>query len=581
MSCSFSFFDPSRDFSQYESCSDGGKVDLQDVAFHPISAVLYHGDNKDGNSSFKLLQHTDDDISTIMDQEDVEPISLLKREDGGRPTMAVKGNINGNDNRKINDHSGHDYHDDPRLVDNGLSDLCGELGDQSTNFMLSNALEESESFLLLQSLGFLDPYPILMPVTEVSNSPELPACQQMMEVDANSGIVVSSTFHPPEPENHSSFQATGDVLKGDGRHEYECRRSSRDVSACSGVWNEDQHRGAARIEHRCQVHQKITGSVVFSGGEVQPVSLDGRHGSVVGPFLIPKTFSVSVSGGAPLRDARQTFGTNAHMARGDSIESNTNMISATHAQENRDMLVEQKILPNHPLVTQLRCPPTPMGEIPAYFASTVKCTPLMPTLLAGPVPQSKLPQQGRYSTKKDRPQRTTNAIPLSLIYDATRLSAYQGLIRQQLELFEATALDVHTTQQGRKKKLSVGQVGIRCKHCVNEPANRRGRAAAYFPSTLEGIYQAAQNMASYHLCGSCQSIPLSLKERIRSLRKQKGAIGGRFGKKYWAEGCRWIGLKQTAGKELRLAPRDNSYNEKTRMEKAVSTMGSKITALPM
>ena len=63
------------------------------------------------------------------------------------------------------------------------------------------------------------------------------------------------------------------------------------------------------------------------------------------------------------------------------------------------------------------------------------------------------------------------------------------------------------------------------------PLRTRGRGAVYYPSTLLAVYQAAQNMASSHLCLSCQTIPPSLKKELIRLREKKDNAGG--GKQYW------------------------------------------------
>jgi hypothetical protein len=140
-------------------------------------------------------------------------------------------------------------------------------------------------------------------------------------------------------------------------------------------------------------------------------------------------------------------------------------------------------------------------------------------------------------------------VPVSSSYDTEELTEYQILIRQQLEFFEATLADVQASVQGRRKKLSVGQVGIRCKHCAYHPARFRGRSSVYYPSFLGGVYQSAQNMAKNHLCESCDSIPDALKERLRFLQKQGGL--GKNGKGYWVEGCRFVGIVETVDKKLR------------------------------
>jgi hypothetical protein len=89
----------------------------------------------------------------------------------------------------------------------------------------------------------------------------------------------------------------------------------------------------------------------------------------------------------------------------------------------------------------------------------------------------------------------------------------------------------------------LGQVGLRCKHCLFVPLRSRGRGSVYYPARLLGVYQAAQNMAGSHLCNSCQQIPIHIKEELKQLRSRKDNASG--GKQYWADACRALGIFET------------------------------------
>lgn len=141
------------------------------------------------------------------------------------------------------------------------------------------------------------------------------------------------------------------------------------------------------------------------------------------------------------------------------------------------------------------------------------------------------------------PPPRSHGTPLSLSCDDEQLSEYQMLVRKQLEVFEAQPEDVESNTQGRKKQVVLGQVGIRCRHCAGFPLRQRGRGAVYYPAKLQGVYQAAQNMASSHLCESCQCIPPPLKQELRTLRDRRDTASG--GKQYWADGARAMGLIET------------------------------------
>ena len=133
--------------------------------------------------------------------------------------------------------------------------------------------------------------------------------------------------------------------------------------------------------------------------------------------------------------------------------------------------------------------------------------------------------------------------PPTIIYmscDDDSLSEYQCLVRKQIELFEARREDVDSNAQGRNRPIVMGQVGIRCRHCTMLPPKHRARGAIYYPAKLYGLYQAAQNMASSHLCEHCQHVPVEARAELLKLRDRKSSAGG--GKKYWADGVRILGV---------------------------------------
>lgn len=162
--------------------------------------------------------------------------------------------------------------------------------------------------------------------------------------------------------------------------------------------------------------------------------------------------------------------------------------------------------------------------------------PMMPWGRPGQFPPMMMPMMMMPPGMMPPPPPQRRGISLALQCDVEQLSDYQILVRQQLELFEAGTEDVESNTQGRKKPVTLGQVGLRCRHCAGLPLRARGRGAVYYPAKLTGIYQAAQNMAASHLCQACQQIPPALKQEIRKLRERRDNASG--GKQYWADGCR-------------------------------------------
>jgi hypothetical protein len=64
------------------------------------------------------------------------------------------------------------------------------------------------------------------------------------------------------------------------------------------------------------------------------------------------------------------------------------------------------------------------------------------------------------------------------------ISRYQCVVRQQIELFQALQSDRDANAQGRNRAITLGQVGIRCRHCSMLPNKQRKAGAVYFPSKV-------------------------------------------------------------------------------------------------
>jgi hypothetical protein len=130
-------------------------------------------------------------------------------------------------------------------------------------------------------------------------------------------------------------------------------------------------------------------------------------------------------------------------------------------------------------------------------------------------------------------------------YDEINLSEYQCLIRKQIEYFEAGEDDVRCTIQGRNKPILIKQVGVRCCFCSKRVPQHRTRGSTYYPTTLQGLYQACQNLATIHLSKNCPLIPESLSKEIMALRASKSSVGG--GKSYWADSAKSKGVGESNG----------------------------------
>ena len=162
------------------------------------------------------------------------------------------------------------------------------------------------------------------------------------------------------------------------------------------------------------------------------------------------------------------------------------------------------------------------------------------TLVGGPSASFNFQQPSSPFVASPPVYKTRKPITLFLQCDRDSLTPYQCLARQQIELFEASPADADAGTQGRNRTITVGQVGIRCKHCAHLPLRERSRGSTYYPSKLTGIYQAAQNMTNSHMTTYCSSVPKEVREELKRLGNKKSSAGG--GKNYWSGGAKILGV---------------------------------------
>lgn len=201
--------------------------------------------------------------------------------------------------------------------------------------------------------------------------------------------------------------------------------------------------------------------------------------------------------------------------------------------------------------------PTPLSQLPydqqrpqilAYTPTSEECTrpaPLPPASASVPTAYSQFDRE--QSSPRSLPRNELIAggpVFLAMPLDQVNLSPYQIFIRHHLELFASDRGDCVTSQQGRRRRVKVGQVGIRCRHCSHLPLSQRGRGSCYYPQKLICVYQAAQNIATTHLAESCSCLPANMRDDLFELhgRKDTAARWKSGGKSYWAEACLQLGL---------------------------------------
>jgi hypothetical protein len=183
--------------------------------------------------------------------------------------------------------------------------------------------------------------------------------------------------------------------------------------------------------------------------------------------------------------------------------------------------------------------------VPKYIGATMDVTDDTVSLDDTLTSLDRIADNAFFLTEMDRDHFTGRPpIQLYLTCDDNIMSKYQCFARKHIELFEAGEEDIVSNAQGRNKPIVLGQVGIRCRHCNALPPKQRKRGAAYYPAKLEGVYQAAHNMALLHFGSFCQNFDSCLRNHIETLRENKSTAGG--GKKDWAERAAVLGVFEDA-----------------------------------
>ena len=188
---------------------------------------------------------------------------------------------------------------------------------------------------------------------------------------------------------------------------------------------------------------------------------------------------------------------------------------------------------------------------------TASSTPFLRHNLQNLSQMVQFPHRGPIETSSGMRNASGNALslPISLArsIDVVKMSEHQYFLRQQIEVFQANEEDVSTHIRGRNKPVSLGQVGIRCRHCAHLPVMRRQKGSTYYPANILGIYQAAQNMSTTHIqCGLCSEIPASVKMQFaRILMEKTQSSHSGAGRPYWASSATQLGLVDTEDAGIR------------------------------
>lgn len=173
------------------------------------------------------------------------------------------------------------------------------------------------------------------------------------------------------------------------------------------------------------------------------------------------------------------------------------------------------------------------------------------------------------SRQEGQPVRADGSSILLLAQPEDRISLSETLcvIRENIEVFVATAHDVEAPAPGRKHPVSIGQLGLRCIHCAHaEKHSDKIKRATCYPSSIKRIYRTVIDMKLDHF-HHCPFVPLSLKERLEALKATNTRSTGTT-MQYFVRSAQRMGMVDTnAGVRLVLPePEPEVMQQKESME---------------
>ena len=117
--------------------------------------------------------------------------------------------------------------------------------------------------------------------------------------------------------------------------------------------------------------------------------------------------------------------------------------------------------------------------------------------------------------------------PLATPNDEHFLNPIHCFVRKNVEIFIANSDDVSAPAPGRKKRVTLGQVGVRCVHCKHLSPKYRVKRAICYPPTIASLYHAVSNMKFDHY-GACKGLSPTERQHFSNLKavsNQKPSTG--------------------------------------------------------
>jgi len=154
----------------------------------------------------------------------------------------------------------------------------------------------------------------------------------------------------------------------------------------------------------------------------------------------------------------------------------------------------------------------------------------------------------------------TKIILLGQPNDAQVLNPLHVFVRQQIEVFKATAGDMCAPAPGRKNRIQLHQIGLRCIHCSHMPSKERVKRAVCYPSSVARVYNSVSDMKFDHFI-HCKGLPEHLRHKLQTLKeeckngkpqtggKKKPAPNGSASStaQYYHDAARQMGMLDTSG----------------------------------
>ena len=143
---------------------------------------------------------------------------------------------------------------------------------------------------------------------------------------------------------------------------------------------------------------------------------------------------------------------------------------------------------------------------------------------------------------------------LAAAEDSSALNPLHCFVRRNVEVFIATEDDVAAPSPGRRTRVKIGQVGIRCIHCARLPTKDRVKRAVCYPPSVGGIYHSVSNMKFDHFV-KCKGLSPEARLDFASLKNSSNRRNSPNGNgnqgvtsstaKYYEESATRLGLIDT------------------------------------